>query len=56
MSAVLRHDGNNEDFIELFILTYRKPGVSLNNFGENVRMLRSLIIIIIIIISLIIII
>ena len=49
MSAVLRHDGNNENFIELFMLAYRKSGVSLNNFGENVRMLRSLIIIIIII-------
>ena len=24
MSAILRHDGNKEDFIELFILTYRK--------------------------------
>ena len=24
MSAVLRHDGNKEDFMELFIPTYRK--------------------------------
>ena len=24
MSAALRHDGNKEDFIELFTLTYRK--------------------------------
>ena len=24
MSVVLRHDGNKEGFIELFILTYRK--------------------------------
>ena len=24
MSAILRHDGNKEDFIEPFILTYRK--------------------------------
>ena len=24
MSAVLRHDGDKEDFAELFILTYRK--------------------------------
>ena len=25
MSAVLRHDGNKEDFIELSKLTYKKP-------------------------------
>ena len=24
MNTVLKHDGNKEDFIELFILTYRK--------------------------------
>ena len=49
MSAVLRHDGNKENFIELFILTYKKATkcvrVALNNFGGNARKLRSLIII-----------
>ena len=45
MAAVLRHDRNKEDFVELFILMYRKSlGLALNNFGGNMGMLRSLII------------
>ena len=43
MSAVSRHDGNKEDFIELFILTTESMSeLILINFGGNVRMLRSL--------------
>ena len=49
MPAVLRHDGNKEDFTELFITDVQKVTKyvrdALNNFGGNVRMLRSLIII-----------
>ena len=48
MSAVSRPGGNKEDFIELFILTYRKSlnmSVVFDNFGGNVRTLRSLVII-----------
>ena len=43
MSAVSRHYGNKEDFIELFILTTESMSeLILINFGGNVRMLRSL--------------